>query len=236
MIALRTTNLVAHSSKLLKNQYIFPRLVKYYAIPSSQIPDSCSRIRERIWTVPNALTITRIFTSPVISYAIIQDHWGIALSLLAVSGATDALDGWLARRWQQQSALGSLLDPLGDKLLVGILAGSLFWKGLIPSWLLLIFISRDAILILVSGALRWKQLRSAFFELRPSEIIQPSLLSKVNTCLQIGTIAVGVAAGAGLLPNSMMDYQTALQYLAASTTILSGLGYIRPILQLVKKR
>ncbi len=73
---------------------------------------------ERLWNLPNALSIGRGVSGPAIAYLIVEEQWPAALVAVSVSGATDWLDGYLARRWRLQSVLGSYLDPLGDKVLI----------------------------------------------------------------------------------------------------------------------
>lgn len=104
---------------------------------------------DRIFTVPNVLSIVRLIGVPVFLYLLLvakADWW--AFGLLVVSGATDWLDGKLARLLDQSSKLGALLDPLVDRLyLLSTLVGFVV-RGLIPWWLAVILVARDGILTL----------------------------------------------------------------------------------------
>jgi cardiolipin synthase len=112
---------------------------------------------DRIWTIPNILTFARIGSSPILGYLIISHQYSAALTLFLVSGLTDLIDGWIARRYPSQaSALGSFLDPFADKMLVGIVVISLAYVNLIPLWLLALILSRDIVIMFVAAYLRIK--------------------------------------------------------------------------------
>jgi cardiolipin synthase len=101
----------------------------------------------RIWTVPNALSLVRLLGVPVFFWLIVgpkQD--GLALAILIVSAFTDWLDGYLARRLNQFSRLGELLDPLADRLYVVAALLALFIRDLIPIWVVLALLSRDLVM------------------------------------------------------------------------------------------
>nr|CAD7263374.1 unnamed protein product [Timema shepardi] len=90
--------------------------------------------RENIWTIPNLLCILRIGFSPLLGYFIVQSDFNLALALLTLAGISDVLDGWIARTFQSQaSKMGSFLDPMADKVLVGVLFLSLTYMDLIPA-------------------------------------------------------------------------------------------------------
>ena len=119
----------------------FAQLIRSASVPADT-PDG--QKKDRVWTIPNILTFARIGSSPILGYLIINHHYPAALSLFIVSGLTDLLDGWIARRYPSQaSALGSFLDPLADKILVGIVVISLAYVHLLPLWLLALILSRD---------------------------------------------------------------------------------------------
>jgi len=99
-----------------------------------------------------------------------------------VAGITDALDGWIAKKFSFQSRLGSILDPMADKILLTCTFIALYWVGIMPLWLLMIIFVRDVIII--AGAL-------GYFlgeENSESDLLEPRLISKVNTVLQIVVI------------------------------------------------
>ena len=130
------------------------QLIRSASVPADA-PDG--QKKDRVWTIPNILTFTRIGSSPILGYLIVNHHYPAALSLFIVSGLTDLLDGWIARRYPSQaSALGSFLDPLADKILVGIVVISLAYVHLLPLWLLALILSRDIVIMIVAAYLRVK--------------------------------------------------------------------------------
>lgn len=90
------------------------------------------KLSEDILTVPNVLTMLRLASTPVLGYLVLIDEMPYALGLLAVSGFTDVLDGWLARRYKSSTVFGSIADPAADKALMTVMVGALAWRGLIP--------------------------------------------------------------------------------------------------------
>lgn len=98
--------------------------------------------------IPNSLTLLRILLVPVFIGFMTYGVYGVALLVLLVAGLTDAIDGLLARRWNQQTRLGAVLDPLADKLLLTSGFITLSILHLIPSWLVILVVSRDVILLL----------------------------------------------------------------------------------------
>ena len=103
----------------------------------------------RIWTVPNALSAARLLGVPVFFWLIVgPKNDGLALVILVISAFTDWLDGYLARRLNQFSRLGELLDPLADRLYVVAALIALFMRDLIPTWVVIALLSRDLIMFL----------------------------------------------------------------------------------------
>lgn len=89
-------------------------------------------VHEDIYTIPNFLTVTRIAASPVIGYLILQDANTWAVGLLAYAGLSDLVDGWIARRWNRRTVVGTIIDPMADKILMTILTVCLAVKGALP--------------------------------------------------------------------------------------------------------
>ena len=103
----------------------------------------------RIWTVPNALSAARLLGVPVFFWLIVgPKNDGLALVILVISSFTDWLDGYLARRLNQFSRLGELLDPLADRLYVVAALIALFMRDLIPTWVVIALLARDLIMFL----------------------------------------------------------------------------------------
>ena len=146
----------------------------FAAVPSATPPDAPPRNRDRdedrgkatlaldpetaprpapwsygdIATIPNALSIARGASGPLIAAGIVNDAPPeLILAGIVAAGASDWLDGYLARRWNQTGVAGSYLDPAGDKAFVASVAVALAWKGAIPAWLAACFLGRDAALV-----------------------------------------------------------------------------------------
>ncbi|XP_065565488.1 probable cardiolipin synthase (CMP-forming) isoform X2 [Artemia franciscana] len=140
------------------------------------------------------------------------------------------LDGWIARNFPSQaSVLGSALDPLADKLLVGTLVISLFLNGDLPAFLTYLILGRDTLLMAAGFVLRYKSLEppitlARYFDLgKPSVQLAPTVISKVNTALQLGTLALTLSGG---LWSPVKPYLPYAWYATAGTTIASALSYV----------
>ncbi|WP_461021285.1 CDP-alcohol phosphatidyltransferase family protein [Thalassiella azotivora] len=108
----------------------------------ARVPDA----RDRVLTVPNLLSLARLLLVPVFAWLIVVGHDGWALLVLAFSGFSDWLDGYLARRWHQESRVGQLLDPAADRLYILTTLLGLAWRDLIPWWLVALIVARDVLL------------------------------------------------------------------------------------------
>jgi cardiolipin synthase (CMP-forming) len=166
-------------------------------------------------SLPNFFSLARLLSVPVIIGLLIDRATTAAFWLFVAAGITDALDGFLAKRFNSQTELGSYLDPLADKaLLVGVYV-TLGWTRDLPVWLVILVVFRD--LTIVGGALLEHTITQSFKS-------RPMMLSKVNTALQIALAAL-VLARLGL---GFDDFglTTLLIYAVAATTIASGLAYL----------
>src|SRR3954451_983019 len=111
-------------------------------------------VSTRVLTVPNLISLVRLLLVPVFALLIVQGHDGWAVAVLAVSGASDWLDGVLARRLGQVSRVGQLLDPAADRLFIIVTLVALAWRDVVPWWLLGVLVLRDvvlAVMLLVLG-------------------------------------------------------------------------------------
>jgi len=168
-----------------------------------------------VLNVPNALTLLRFALVPAIALALLRGDPLLALLLFALSALSDAIDGHLARRWNQRTRFGAVADPLADKLTMLTVGVLLAWLGALPWWFVAAVVGRD--LLIVAGALAY-HLRFGRVEMAPT------LLSKVNTGLEF-TLLLGVLAiGAGLLPDG--SWRLLLLYLTLATIVASGLHYV----------
>ncbi|HLS50130.1 MAG TPA: CDP-alcohol phosphatidyltransferase family protein, partial [Actinomycetaceae bacterium] len=100
----------------------------------------------RVWTVPNAISATRLLLVPVFAWLIVAEHDVAALIVLMVAGASDWLDGFIARRFNQSSSLGQALDPAADRLYIFVTLIGLAYRDLIPWWLVAIIVARELVL------------------------------------------------------------------------------------------
>lgn len=167
--------------------------------------------------IPNLLSLTRIILVPVFVIFLMQDKYYSALIIFIIAGLTDALDGTMARLLNAQTKLGSYLDPIADKLLLTTSFVTLAILGIIPSWLTVIVISRDFMILLGIAILT---LMSITFE------IKPALVGKVTTTLQIGTVFLVLLYKAF---TNNLNYNFVLNlffWLTAALTVASGLVYI----------
>lgn len=109
----------------------------------------------RIWTIPNLLSIARLFGIPVFLWLVLVEQADVwAFVVLVVAGASDWLDGYLARRLDQQSRLGELLDPLVDRLYILATLIGLALRDVIGWWLVALLVGRDLLLLLLLPVLR----------------------------------------------------------------------------------
>lgn len=165
--------------------------------------------------LPNLITIVRVLLVAPLVWYLSAGRYGAALAVALVAGLSDALDGYLAKRYGWESRIGGILDPLADKLL---LVGSfvmLGLAGLIPIWLVVLALLRD--LVIVIGAILFNTLIE---RVEP----EPSLLSKFNTTCQILLVlAVLVAQLVAWISGAVIQV---LVILTAVTTFASGVHYV----------
>ncbi|OBT99106.1 hypothetical protein VE01_02349 [Pseudogymnoascus verrucosus] len=185
---------------------------------------------ENIYTIPNFLTLTRLIAAPIVGYLVLNDAHAWALGLFAYAGITDLVDGWIARKWNLQTVVGTIIDPLADKILMTVLTVTLAMQGMLPVWLAFIILGRDVGLGISAIYYRWISLpppktftRYWDFSL-PSAEVRPTTISKYNTALQLGLI--GATTAMPLIPFELGATMTGFQYLVAATTIWSGASYV----------
>ena len=167
--------------------------------------------------LPNCLTLFRILTIPIFLEFLAYRFYWEALLVFAIGGFTDFFDGYLARRMNQQTALGAYLDPVADKLLVVssfVMLGSI---GGIPVWLTVLVVARD-ILIVLGFAIIY-----IFVDERLQ--VKPSLIGKWSTTLQLLTLAIALLMlhDPRLISGWVLDVFVAVSALA---TVVSGVQYL----------
>jgi len=165
--------------------------------------------------IPNTITLIRMMLVPVIVWLILANQMYAAFIAFLVAGVSDALDGLIAKQFNLVTPLGTYLDPLADKILLVSIYVTLGIQQDLPSWLVILVVSRD---ILIVGAI----LLSFLLALKLA--IVPSMLSKLNTFCQI--ILAAIVLGDKGLQTGYADAIELIVYIVALTTVLSGLTYI----------
>lgn len=166
--------------------------------------------------LPNLISVARIVLVAPVAWALLDDRYTLAFWLFVIAGASDGLDGFLAKRFGWSSRIGGILDALADKLLLVTTFVCLWWLGLFPWWLVLAIFARD--LVIVIGATVYN------FRIETVQP-EPSLISKLNTFLQIALAALGMVHLAfGNVPPWTIS---ALVWAVMLTVFLSGFGYVR---------
>lgn len=170
--------------------------------------------------LPNVITLLRILLVAPIAWLLWQMRYPEALVLMAIAGASDAVDGLLARRFDWGTEFGALADPLADKLMVVAVFLTLTVQGVIPMWLVALVVGRDAIILAGAGVYRlW------FHELSMS----PTLISKVNTAVQILVLLLVLFGLCGFGAPSELALAAAdpwCFYLVAALSVASGVDYV----------
>jgi cardiolipin synthase (CMP-forming) len=165
--------------------------------------------------IPNIITLGRILAVPFIVWAIASNQMEIAFAIFIIAGVSDAVDGFLAKRFNMSSELGALLDPVADKaLLVSIYMALGIW-GAIPRWIVILVVSRD---IMIVGAVIVSWLYGKPIPMKPL------MVSKLNTVAQVGFAALVLASlGFGF---DSAPYDLVLMALVTIFTLLSVSFYL----------
>ncbi|MGA1796418.1 MAG: CDP-diacylglycerol--glycerol-3-phosphate 3-phosphatidyltransferase [bacterium] len=164
--------------------------------------------------LPNKLTISRIVLIPVFVILVMGGRPVLALLAFALACLTDALDGIIARVRGQKSKLGAYLDPIADKLLINTSFITLAVMKRIPSWIAIIIISRDVLIVL--GV-------SLMTIMEEQVVIAPTLISKSTTTAQMTTLLVALV---DLWRGGLATVLVILIWISALLTVLSGLDYL----------
>jgi len=166
--------------------------------------------------IPNLISALRIVLVIPVVWALLSEKYTTALILFAIAGFSDALDGFLAKRYHWESRLGSILDPIADKLLLVASFASLTWLGLLPAWLLWIVLGRDV--VIVAGGLTYHY-RLGQFDLTPL------WSSKINTLLQILLVLAVILQQYVAIPLLDSIIQIGI-WLVVASVVNSGTEYI----------
>lgn len=169
-------------------------------------------------TIPNLLTLARIAVIPYLVVLLLDRRYTIALPVLFLTGISDALDGYLARRLNQSSKLGQMLDPAADKLLLFVLYITMGWTGALPWWIAGLVVGRDVVIVLGALLLYTRQQRREFV---------PTMWGKISTFYQLmlaGCTVMQGALPAGWVPGLFLEFLLAG---TVAATLWSGIDYVR---------
>ena len=165
--------------------------------------------------LPNLISALRIVLVLPLAWFLLQHDFDIALLLVFIAGVSDALDGFLAKYYGWTSALGSVLDPLADKLLLVVTFLSLGYLALVPAWLVVAVLARD--IIIVTGGVAYYVSIGRFD-------MAPTLISKLNTLMQLVLVFGVVLAQVFDFPRMWMIEIGV--WIVLATTVLSGIDYV----------
>jgi cardiolipin synthase (CMP-forming) len=183
-----------------------------------------------VLTVPNLLTFLRMALIPVFASLLFYGYSGWALLVFVVAGVSDGIDGFVARRFKQQSELGTVLDPIADKLLMTVAFIVLTMPNVlqpakhlpVPFWVTAAVIGRDVLILTVAGAI---------FVMTGFRGFVPSWLGKLSTLVQVAAVTlILVAAISGysfFLPTTY--------FIVVLLAFVSGFHYIFHVAKLMKE-
>jgi cardiolipin synthase len=164
--------------------------------------------------LPNLITLARLLSVPVAIALLLETRYAAAFWVFIAAGISDALDGWIAKRFDRRTRLGALLDPAADKALLAGVCVTLALVGQLPIWFVVLVVLRDLLIVLGYALMRGSAAARHF---------GPLYISKINTLVQItlvgfvlARLGLGIEAG----PSTRL-----LIAAAAATTVLSGLAY-----------
>jgi cardiolipin synthase len=166
-------------------------------------------------TIPNAITICRLLSVPVIAHSMMTGSLGLAFGLFLLAGLSDAVDGFIARHFDQRSVLGAYLDPAADKLMLVTIFVALGALQALPLWLVILVVSRDVLIVMAV---------SIAFMMGKPVTIRPIFVSKANTAAQIGLAAMTLAELA--FETTFGPARGLGVWLVAVLTVLSAAAYL----------
>jgi CDP-diacylglycerol--glycerol-3-phosphate 3-phosphatidyltransferase len=197
-------------------------------LPTAGSPSVTDRdgLSDRIWTVPNALSLLRLLGVPVFLWLLLgpeEDGWAVAI--LMVSGFTDWLDGKLARWLDQSSRLGALLDPAADRLYIVSTLVALALREIVPLWLVALLVGREVVLALALLVLR----------LHGYPPLQVHYLGKAATLLLLYAFpGLLLADGTGRLAIAIEPFAWAFTIWGTALYVLAGLLYLVQVVALMR--
>ena len=193
---------------------------------------SDSQVSTRILTIPNLLTFLRMALIPVFAILLVYHREGWALAVFTIAGFSDGVDGFIARRLKQESELGTIIDPVADKLLMTTAFVMLTLSSVmgtarflpVPFWVTATVIGRDVMIVAVAGAINVMTGFRGF---------KPSWLGKASTFVQVfGVILILIAA---VYPELRGFYLPTVYTTVAAFAVFSGVHYIFHVARLMRE-
>ncbi len=172
-------------------------------------------MEEKAFNIPNAITGIRLMGVPATIWFVLQNQWEVATWVFLVAASTDGLDGYLARKLNQCTAIGAALDTVTDKALSLSVLVVLTSFNLVPVWMALAIVIRDAVIVI--GALAYRGM-AGHLE------IHPTLLGKTNTFAEFGMLALVLGHQAGIVTGD--NWLAPMFGLVFATTVASGMQYV----------
>lgn len=174
-------------------------------------------------TIPNLLSVIRILLAPVFFGLVAYNHMVWAFWVFFVGGLTDGLDGFFARVLNQRSELGTILDPVADKVFLSLSSLTLGLYGIVPRWVVILFVARD--IVLVAGVVLLKLIDCPI-------PVRPHILGKITTGFQVFYLGLSALVLVGIMIPGIIHL---LEAMAVMMSIISGVYYIHKGLTWVQK-
>lgn len=190
-------------------------------------------VSTKIITIPNILTFLRMALIPVFAILLVYEREGWALFVFTIAGVSDGIDGFLARRYGQESELGTIIDPIADKLLMTVAFVMLTLPSVlgtprhlpVPFWVTASVIGRDVLIIAVAGAINVMTGFRGF---------KPSWLGKASTFVQV--IAVILILIAAVFPELRGFYLPTVYTTVVAFAVFSGVHYVFHVARLMREQ
>ena len=192
-----------------------PEITPRPELPAPRAIPGHSSARRIELNLPNLITLARLLSVPLTIWLIFEARYDVAFWVFVGAGLSDALDGYIAKRFDRRTRIGALLDPAADKAMLTGVYVSLGLAGQLPAWIVILVVSRDFLIVV------------GFFLIQAATVpkqLDPLYISKVNTLLQIalvGFVLAQLGLGIETGPATWL-----LITAAAVTTVLSGLSYL----------
>ena len=177
------------------------------------------RMKEKIWNIPNVLTMLRIALIGVFIWQYAQGKPFVALAVFVVAGMTDYLDGYIARKRNLITSFGKLMDPLADKLMLITVLYCLMMDGLVPMWLVVVVVAKELLMVL-----------GGYFLYREGHVVQARTVGKVA---QVVFVAAVVTT---FLHEYVAPVNVVLLYVAAALSICAMVWYMVDVRRRIQKK